>query len=728
MNINKVSQFIHSNDFYRSLKGVIGIIIPLISFKLLGYPEIGLQIMSGALLVMGLDISVNFIRKAKLMGLAAVINTFIILVNVVISELDGVLALFLFIVLFTLSYISLFSDPFKLMTIFATIAILISMGLADGIDSFQKWLSLGAFTLTGSMWYFIYAFLLHYILYPSSVARSLRRSLQLTEAFLLLQADLLHYSSGSEEAMKRHLKVRSALIDQKRHIEQLLSRELSFIYQRKRNVQQIFPALETLIHIWDHALGHSFDFDQLKENCESNDIVCTIEQNHRLLASEASRMVRLISVTGLFFVRKKVEWKSEVTDFLDNISWNDSYLIDGIIHYQCSIRDSLKELGNRLSSRESYEVKEIPLSFNTRLYEPDLSWKRLSRYLNWNSRAFRHAFRIAFVGVAGFFIGRLFHLSNPSWILLTSVVILNPDYRTTKQRFWLRVIGTMIGVIVGLGIHLLDPGPYGMIMIFALSLQVAFSFLNVNYAVSSALFSVFILFLYSYRNIDFMESAIFRVIDTLIGALLAFLAIRFGITFWEHQTLKRRVMRSLAANKNWMYQFRLLGMGATRIEERQYDLHQERAYARQQEMDTAISRMSAEPLRHRNLLQSYEAFLFQNERLLMVLSALGERLRYHGSGTEFFTVDTQQKIWERLNRMIATWVSEVKYSSVTEERIIMEPMHSERFGRIPIINENEMTDDTMLSLYFELDSALDHLEKKSAHLRIAFLDHTKNSA
>lgn len=709
--------FLHSDDFYRSLRRVIGIILPLVLFRLLGYPDIGATLMAGALVVMGLDLPVDWKRKAQLIGTAALINTSIILINVLIVDIEWLLAIFLFLVLFSLSFLSLFSAPYTMMTIFATLAILISMG--ESFNGWADWLVLGGLTVAGAGWYFIYTTVLHYWGHPSAILRQLRWSLEVTADYLDLQLLALEGPQSTPQWLESHLGIRNRIINRKAELEQLIAEELSFIYRFRGNYQAVFNALDLVVRIWDRALGHTHDFEQLRLAQLSESDQQLLRHRQEVLIKSIRRQQHAIHPTGL-------KWQLvPLPPFLGPLTgMRNTPIVAELSAFQQKTLWCLHALHERLERPPSKAPTEVPLSFQTQLYGPQINWSRIRKAFHWRSRAFRHALRIALVGVSGFFLGQSLSLANPSWILLTAVVILRPDYRSSRQRFYLRIVGTLIGVVIGVGLYQLQPGPYGTIALFAIALQVAFAFLNYNYAVSSALFSVFILFLYAYQQADFLENAYFRIIDTLLGALLAYLAVRYLLPFWEHENLARRVRRNLNGQQELIRQLNLLGQGRMRVEERGYDLAQERAFLRQRELETAVQRMQSEPLPNQALHQNYRAFLLASEKILVLLAALGERLRYYPASQRMHELQSlNQRAAHHLTQMATNWQQPDRLTSLSEEHQVESLVTLATLTPEPLAAP--ATDHPAFRIYPFLFSGITDYQNVSTNLSIAYQAYLK---
>jgi len=120
----------------------------------------------------------------------------------------------------------------------------------------------------------------------------------------------------------------------------------------------------------------------------------------------------------------------------------------------------------------------------------DISFNLFKANLTFSSVYFRHAIRVALVCLAAFLFVHYFYEHPYSyWILLTVLVILKPGYSLTKQRNVARLIGTVVGALLGLAILSLFPDSQTRFILLTLFMLLAFSFVRVNYVVS-VLFSI----------------------------------------------------------------------------------------------------------------------------------------------------------------------------------------------------------------------------------------------
>ena len=180
-----------------------------------------------------------------------------------------------------------------------------------------------------------------------------------------------------------------------------------------------------------------------------------------------------------------------------------------------------------------------------------IGWDYLRSHLTFKSGFFRYALRMAITAVAAYYLALVLGFEYPSWALLTVLVILKPGFSLSKERLAHRVYGTIVGVVVGLGLYyLFQPGPGVSMALFLGAQFFAFSFVKRQYSITTGFFTLFILFFYSYLHRGIMDAAFYRLLDTVLAAGLCWLSIRFVFPYWEMQNLPTVVREALRANRS----------------------------------------------------------------------------------------------------------------------------------------------------------------------------------
>ena len=177
-------------------------------------------------------------------------------------------------------------------------------------------------------------------------------------------------------------------------------------------------------------------------------------------------------------------------------------------------------------------------------------WPRLSlQHLHWRQPALRHALRAGLAVGAGFLLAQwLPWASRDYWVLLTIAVVLRGSLAQTLVRRNERVLGTLAGSLLALGILMLRPTIALLLAIAGLAQGVSQAFGPRRYLVTSIAASVLGLILASLLRaggsptLDVMA----RILDTLLGAGIAW-GFSYVLPAWERGQLALLVERVCGA-------------------------------------------------------------------------------------------------------------------------------------------------------------------------------------
>ncbi len=156
--------------------------------------------------------------------------------------------------------------------------------------------------------------------------------------------------------------------------------------------------------------------------------------------------------------------------------------------------------------------------------------------------ALPYAMRLAVVLAISTEVYRRLHFSSGYWIPMTALLVLRPGIADTANRAIARMVGTLTGAaLASLFLVYVHPPPVGLAALVVLFTWLAYSTLNVNYALFSVSLTSYIVFLLSLADIPGAELARRRVVCTVIGGSLA-LAVRLVVLRYR----KRQDRRELA--------------------------------------------------------------------------------------------------------------------------------------------------------------------------------------
>jgi uncharacterized membrane protein YccC len=228
---------------------------------------------------------------------------------------------------------------------------------------------------------------------------------------------------------------------------------------------------------------------------------------------------------------------------------------------------------------------------------------------------FRHSLRVSIATITGYIISGFLPFGHGYWILLTIIVILKPVYSLTKKRNFERLMGTLGGALVGLVILYFIKDPRVLFVLMILFMIGTYVFLRTNYLAAVIFTTPYVLLLFHLLYpIDFRTILTDRVIDTVIGSVIAFLANILIIPSWEHERITDYMTEAIEANIDYFRDVAgaFLGRPSTI---HQYKLSRKKAFVALANLSDAFGRMLSEPRRQQKRITDMHQFVVSNHML-----------------------------------------------------------------------------------------------------------------
>jgi hypothetical protein len=149
--------------------------------------------------------------------------------------------------------------------------------------------------------------------------------------------------------------------------------------------------------------------------------------------------------------------------------------------------------------------------------------------------------RLALVLLTSTAIYRCFHVRNGYWIPMTALLVMKPQWGHTLSRGIARMLGTVAGAGIALGIARLLPFPAWVLPTLVLvSAWGCYALQAVNYAVFSIFVTLYIVFLFRFGGFSETQAAHIRLVNTVVGGSLALLI----DAVWKAATEGHRTFRA----------------------------------------------------------------------------------------------------------------------------------------------------------------------------------------
>jgi uncharacterized membrane protein YccC len=295
-----------------------------------------------------------------------------------------------------------------------------------------------------------------------------------------------------------------------------------------------------------------------------------------------------------------------------------------------NILDSIQDINDRLHVLHGFTTYDRKLSrdFKTELdysafvAHQDIDRKMIIENLTPDSNIFRHSLRVSIATIAGYIISLFLPFGHGYWILLTVIVILKPSYSLSKKRNFERLMGTLGGALVGLLLIYFIKDRDVLFILMILFMCGTYVFIRTNYLVCVTLMTPYVLLLFHLLYPTGFRSIISdRVIDTLIGSGLAFLASISIIPNWEHERMTDFMIAALQTNIDYFRDVAVAFLGR-RATVQQYKLSRKHAFVALANLSDAFGRMLSEPQRQQKKSTEMHQFVVSNHMLTSYIATL----------------------------------------------------------------------------------------------------------
>ena len=252
--------------------------------------------------------------------------------------------------------------------------------------------------------------------------------------------------------------------------------------------------------------------------------------------------------------------------------------------------------------------------------------------LRWQSPIFRFSIRVALAVSTGLWIAAsLPYMSHGYWIVLTIVIILKPNFSTTKQRLQDRLIGTIIGcILTALILHFVHDTMGLLAALFVASVaSPAFNYIKYRYTAVAATVQILMLLnmLVPAGHHGVVSE---RLIDTTIGVMIA-IVFSFVLPSWEYRDLPRLIKNVLSASHRYIQASRDMLEGRVG-DDFFYRVCRKGFMDSLAALISAQVRMMDEPISKRHAVQEINRFVVQNYLVAAHVAALRILLRRHAEG------------------------------------------------------------------------------------------------
>ncbi len=246
---------------------------------------------------------------------------------------------------------------------------------------------------------------------------------------------------------------------------------------------------------------------------------------------------------------------------------------------------------------------------------------RIITQLDPSALLFRHALRMALALLCGYITLHAVHPQQGYWILLTTVFVCQPSYGATRIKLVKRISGTLLGLLGGWACFALFPDQAIQAAITVVAGVLFFIFRSTHYTLATAAITLMILFCFNQTG-DGYALIWPRLLDTLMGCLIAVAAVFWVLPDWQGRRLNRVYAETLACSGAYLRQI-MQQYDTGKQDDLPYRIARRNVHNAEAVLSRTLSNMLLEPEPFRQEAEAGFRFLSLSHTLLNYLSALG---------------------------------------------------------------------------------------------------------
>ena len=647
-NFDELILFLKDIDYPKMLLRTLAIVVPVLFFERLGNLGVGMSLSFGVLMSSPSDIPGSFRRRFYSILISIVIAVASTLIMGLTQPRPLIQVGVLCGLVFLYSLITVYGLRASLISFAGVFALVLSL---SDLPFSHSYVTHALLIGCGGLWYLLLSTIYHLLTPKRDIDLHLDELIEETAEYLRIRGLMIDASPSRrlelqeelaqihEELNQKHEKLREMLIFKRRAGKTTSGRRELLI-------------LIELVDILELGMANAVNYRRLdflfKDHPEALLVLkdWSLAMARRLPKYPQARSQKEASDGEEIFKKYHKRAQDILTDLEKDLEHQEIEMLlvyKRLIHFKEKQSEKIAAI-ERLFASKSKGKRLVKFKGGERfLPSQEYSLAELRNQLDLSSPIFRHSLRLTLIILAGYFIGTWLEDPKVHWILLTSYVIMRPGYALTKERFKARLFGTLIGG--GIAIFVLftidNSTIFGILAI--VSLMFSYPVVQKNHKVGAAIITLNVVFLYGIISPVALEMMQLRVVDTAIGAGLAFLGNSFLWPSWQYRNLDFFIIQAIKANRKYLQKTLLLYQKGSEVL-MDYKVARKKAFLATGDANAAFQRMSQEPKSKQKNYDFFYNVVSLNQELLLSIASIGSFVRTHpiSNSSEKFAEQVEQ--------------------------------------------------------------------------------------
>ncbi len=489
-----------------------------------------------------------------------------------------------------------------------------------------------ALVAAGGVWYMAISLLFSTLRPYRLPQRLLGDCIRELADFLSIKAHFYNTGTNLEEGYRKLVAQQIVVHENQEAVREILFKTRQIVRETTATGRALVFIFVESVDLFEDITATYYDYETLRKRYGHTGLLSHIGELIQQLAKEVDNIGFAIQANTVY--NNDVNFEERLATLrikIDAVALEEK---EGSTFVLKKIVVNLRKLVKRITLLRSYAANKqhtIPvqkgkLEHHRFVGHQNFSVNVLTGNFSFQSALFRHAVRTAIVCLAGFVLSKTLSSGPHSyWILMTIAFMMKPAYSLTKKRNVERVVGTLGGGVIGVLILVFVHNSTALFVLLVLLMLGTYSFLRANYLVMVFFVTPFVLILFHFLGLGYITIVKERIVDTVIGCVIAFTASYLLLPKWEGEQLPDVLKGMLKANFKYLQTVSqsLIGKPVALLD---YKLARKEVYVQSANLSAAFQRMLSEPKQKRKSSKQLHQFVVLNHILFSNIASVAATL------------------------------------------------------------------------------------------------------
>lgn len=633
INTREIKSFFYSQYFSDGLRMTLGILLPSLVLSYFNHFDLGLTLSLGALCICVIDNPGPIVHKRNAMAIGN-LCLFVVAAITGFARLNVFTLGFEIVVLFfAFSMLTVYGNR---ATLVGTSTLLVIIFMMDKAVPPAEVVGFSAIILGGGVWYMLFSLLFFRVRPYRAAQQTLGENITDIAKFLRIKADFYLPGTDIDENYRKLVSQQIKVSQHQDAVREMLFKSRVIVRESTAASRILVLTFIDLVDMYEQIMATHYDYKDIRERFGDTGVLEEIAMFLQSMANEVDNMAYMVLSntymrhtpgfnTALEQLKQRIDAIRKTDEAVSNLALK-------------KILINLRDLNERVKS--IYKYYNSSATADSSISDPasddyakfvthqDYSPHVFFDNLSFGSAAFKHALRVSLVSLVGFILGKTVAVGHHSyWILLTIIVILKPGFSLSKQRNYQRLIGTLAGGVIGILILKFIPGKDAQFILLIVLMLGTYSFTRLNYVVSVLFMTPYVLILFKFLGVGVLVEE--RIVDTIIGSTIAFIASYTLFPTWEFEQIQGSLGDVIHANLNYLVKIAdsISGREVGTIE---YKLARKDVFVKSANLSAAFERMTSEPKSKQKKIKEVHKFVVLNHILSSYIATIASGVSAKG--------------------------------------------------------------------------------------------------